>query len=304
MVAHPPASAPFLFSLLFSGTDFEEWIRKIEDWEKIKSNSEVEAVSSSFRTKFLRQLLSTTGYIPSEIVNAVISHCVNATQSSRDWMHNNPGKRLPRDYVKFPGKMDHTTCVCFTVGKISKFSSCPTLPVIPSSASSSSSSSLSKFALSAPNLTQLPDVSHSGGSVPGQINGTSFAVPVGTHLEEKLQKQSYIPIAVTLTYNSTHLIIYCRTLAKGKFECLAKSAEITLSVIPPSVLQLTEEETVLHGFDDLKENFSRKITLPPSLRVKAQSQRVSYKQDVGIITIKFELDHEKIRLASLQSQAQ
>jgi hypothetical protein len=31
-------------------------------------------------------------------------------------MENNPGKKLPKDYVKYPGKMDHATCVAFEVG--------------------------------------------------------------------------------------------------------------------------------------------------------------------------------------------
>jgi len=37
-------------------------------------------------------------------------------------MVNQPGKRLPSDYVEYPGKMDHTTCVCIRVGKQGKIS--------------------------------------------------------------------------------------------------------------------------------------------------------------------------------------
>ena len=28
-------------------------------------------------------------------------------------MEENDNKRLPLDYQKYPGKMDHTTCLCF-----------------------------------------------------------------------------------------------------------------------------------------------------------------------------------------------
>ena len=31
-------------------------------------------------------------------------------------METQPGKRLPKDYALYPGKMDHTTCVIFKVG--------------------------------------------------------------------------------------------------------------------------------------------------------------------------------------------
>merc|ERR1712188_222000 len=30
----------------------------------------------------------------------------------------NPKKKQPKDYTSFPGKMDHTTCVVFRVGKV------------------------------------------------------------------------------------------------------------------------------------------------------------------------------------------
>jgi hypothetical protein len=28
-------------------------------------------------------------------------------------MMNNPSKRLPKDYSRYQGKMDHTTCICW-----------------------------------------------------------------------------------------------------------------------------------------------------------------------------------------------
>lgn len=37
------------------------------------------------------------------------------TRSSRDWMGENPNKPLPEDYSKFPGKMDHATCVSIKI---------------------------------------------------------------------------------------------------------------------------------------------------------------------------------------------
>lgn len=45
----------------------------------------------------------------------VTDYCARVTHSSRDFMENNTRDKLPKDYKRFPGKMDHTTCVCVRV---------------------------------------------------------------------------------------------------------------------------------------------------------------------------------------------
>ena len=40
-------------------------------------------------------------------------HCRRITQSSRDFMETNTFQKLPDDYVRYPGKMDHATMVAF-----------------------------------------------------------------------------------------------------------------------------------------------------------------------------------------------
>lgn len=40
-------------------------------------------------------------------------HCRRITQSSRDFMENSQFQKLPDDYVRYPGKMDHATIVTF-----------------------------------------------------------------------------------------------------------------------------------------------------------------------------------------------
>eukprot|EP01113_Clastostelium_recurvatum_P014808 TRINITY_DN1810_c0_g1_i2.p1 TRINITY_DN1810_c0_g1~~TRINITY_DN1810_c0_g1_i2.p1 ORF type:complete len:1881 (-),score=513.21 TRINITY_DN1810_c0_g1_i2:37-5679(-) len=54
--------------------------------------------------------------IPVHITRRLIKHAMETTQKSRDWMSCNKG-RLPEDYKTFPGKMDHITCLAFTVGE-------------------------------------------------------------------------------------------------------------------------------------------------------------------------------------------
>jgi hypothetical protein len=59
---------------------------------------------------------------PKDVTDRLVNHCIEVTKKSREYMENNQGRRLPEDYVEFPGKMDHTSCLCFRVGRF------PTLP--------------------------------------------------------------------------------------------------------------------------------------------------------------------------------
>jgi len=45
-----------------------------------------------------------------EVATDITEYCLRVTQSSRDFMENSRDK-LPKDYKRYPGKMDHTTCV-------------------------------------------------------------------------------------------------------------------------------------------------------------------------------------------------
>lgn len=56
---------------------------------------------------------------PAFIVEHLINYCWNITEPSRQWMEQNIGKKLPSDYITFPGKLDHTTCVAIRVGVFS-----------------------------------------------------------------------------------------------------------------------------------------------------------------------------------------
>jgi len=53
-------------------------------------------------------------------MRTLIQHATDITFKGREWMQTHVGNPLPTDYEAFPGKMDHTTCVVFTVGHLSK----------------------------------------------------------------------------------------------------------------------------------------------------------------------------------------
>jgi hypothetical protein len=98
-----------------------------------------------------------------------------------------------------------------------------------------------------------------------------------------------IPISITLTKDETHLTIYCRTIAKGKFECIAKKTEIVLTVSPKKVPVYPNELTFM-GTDELSQPISRTVKIPHGIDINIHSKHISYDSDYGIISIKFALN--------------
>jgi len=57
---------------------------------------------------------------PVYIAKQLVQFCKDITKKSRDYMQDpvHQDEQLPTEYSRFPGKMDHISCVCFRVGKI------------------------------------------------------------------------------------------------------------------------------------------------------------------------------------------
>ncbi len=53
----------------------------------------------------------------STITRAFIDHCSQITDSMRTFIEQNPGKKVPTDYIAYPGKLDHATSLSFKVGR-------------------------------------------------------------------------------------------------------------------------------------------------------------------------------------------
>ena len=82
--------------------------------------------SSSFRRS--RHRLA-----PEDICREVTDFCARVTTSSRAFMESNPKGKLPKDFKRYPGKMDHTTCVAIQLSAHTLFaehapSSSPSAP--------------------------------------------------------------------------------------------------------------------------------------------------------------------------------
>ncbi|EGC38022.1 hypothetical protein DICPUDRAFT_97029 [Dictyostelium purpureum] len=78
--------------------------------------SKSQIAKNAFTSSLLETLTADTTD-PSEISNRILKHCWDTTVASRHWMETNSGKRLPEDYSLYPGKMDHTSIICFKAGQ-------------------------------------------------------------------------------------------------------------------------------------------------------------------------------------------
>jgi len=117
--------------------DVSEKYSSHSDWKDFKSDSDVEKIKTEYMKKFLSRDLICGGdedkklrmkvfsfnatdadaLSPTNITTRIMKHCLAVTASGREWMEQNPKDKLPLDYVAYPGKMDHATCVAIKVGK-------------------------------------------------------------------------------------------------------------------------------------------------------------------------------------------
>jgi len=96
----------------------------IESWKEAEAKhpDETERVKTEQRTTLLKKLLKealeakkTRKLTPADVVQSWMKHCSQVTAKSRKFMEDFPEKKLPSDYVEYPGKLDHTTCLAFQV---------------------------------------------------------------------------------------------------------------------------------------------------------------------------------------------
>lgn len=92
-------------------------LAKYNTWEDVP-NHEIEKVKSMYMCHKLARLLNCLqDKSPEKFARALLDHCKATTKKTRDFMEQNPQASEPRNYREYPGKMDHTTCVCVRVGQ-------------------------------------------------------------------------------------------------------------------------------------------------------------------------------------------
>jgi len=55
---------------------------------------------------------------PEKFQTRLTEYCYRLTSQSRNYLVTNPASRIPCDYQKYPGKLDHTTIACVQVGNL------------------------------------------------------------------------------------------------------------------------------------------------------------------------------------------
>eukprot|EP01089_Gocevia_fonbrunei_P000235 TRINITY_DN1023_c0_g2_i2.p1 TRINITY_DN1023_c0_g2~~TRINITY_DN1023_c0_g2_i2.p1 ORF type:complete len:498 (+),score=74.96 TRINITY_DN1023_c0_g2_i2:373-1866(+) len=98
------------------GMAFDNWV----DAEKADA-LKTDEIKNHFRAQFMRALIKSGGgtfptLMPENVTGILVDHSTQLTMSSRKFMETYPNKRLPDDYVLYPGKMDHSTCVTLVAG--------------------------------------------------------------------------------------------------------------------------------------------------------------------------------------------
>eukprot|EP01104_Vermistella_antarctica_P015048 TRINITY_DN4860_c0_g1_i2.p1 TRINITY_DN4860_c0_g1~~TRINITY_DN4860_c0_g1_i2.p1 ORF type:complete len:1810 (-),score=454.74 TRINITY_DN4860_c0_g1_i2:90-5519(-) len=56
--------------------------------------------------------------------DCLMEYSAEINKPAQDWMEEHPNKKLPSDYTRFPGKMDHSTAICWQVGNAPNLKSC------------------------------------------------------------------------------------------------------------------------------------------------------------------------------------
>lgn len=92
-----------------------------DDWSEAEQKfaEEVEMAKVGYAKQWLeKHLLSfeQNGKLQlPELCESLLLHCQNTTKAGRDFLEENPNKRIPADHVLYPGKMDHTTVLAVRV---------------------------------------------------------------------------------------------------------------------------------------------------------------------------------------------
>jgi len=88
------------------------------DWDQVPNDIGVEVKNRFMNQKLAEVLSSEPGEAnPSLFTKYILRYCREITGSSRQWMEQNPHGVLESDYIKYPGKLDHTTVVATIVGR-------------------------------------------------------------------------------------------------------------------------------------------------------------------------------------------
>uniref|UniRef100_A0A7S4I9M4 PPM-type phosphatase domain-containing protein n=1 Tax=Vannella robusta TaxID=1487602 RepID=A0A7S4I9M4_9EUKA len=88
-----------------------------EQWEEC-TPSQANAAKAEWRVNEMKRVMDSDDPTVEEITEKFVDYCFEMNTPAQKFMQEFLGKRLPNDYTRFPGKMDHTTMVTIRVGEI------------------------------------------------------------------------------------------------------------------------------------------------------------------------------------------
>jgi len=86
-----------------------------DKWENVPKEESVK-IKSQFACSLLVKCLEKCS-TSSMIGEKLIEYARNVTKNTREFLEQNPMTREPDNLKDYPGKMDHTSCICFSVGQ-------------------------------------------------------------------------------------------------------------------------------------------------------------------------------------------
>lgn len=90
-----------------------------KNWEELAHDNLLK-IKAEYMRNTLKDIIFTDDPTPSQVTERLIAHCLEVTRKSREYMEQDAARKQPSDYIAYPGKMDHTTCVSFVVGRRGK----------------------------------------------------------------------------------------------------------------------------------------------------------------------------------------
>ena len=127
------------FDIAFLGKKPRDYDIDSDDWDHLPDPKAAEEIKNIYRLKKLEEVIFANGEEkskeennennnsnniissreslppPIDIVRNLMLYCRDICKPAANWMQQNPNRRLPKDFNLYPGKMDHTTCVCIVV---------------------------------------------------------------------------------------------------------------------------------------------------------------------------------------------
>jgi len=95
-------------------SDLDESIDEGTSWKELPAPL-MARIKTRYREDTLASLINHTLTTPQDICQALVEYSRKVTYASRSFMEQRPSEELPEDYTLYPGKMDHTSCICLSV---------------------------------------------------------------------------------------------------------------------------------------------------------------------------------------------